>query len=84
MVAVLKDEGRPMIVGGGRYIVLQPGRAEVAFVVVDQYQGHGAPAPLGDIGTRSRHSRVDRGDLARQHFNAESVREKWISLKGET
>jgi RimJ/RimL family protein N-acetyltransferase len=46
LVAVLKDEGRPMIVGGGRYIVLQPGRAEVAFVVVDQYQGQGIGAAL--------------------------------------
>ena len=39
LVAVLEYLGRPRIVGGGRYIVLEPGRAEVAFVVVDQYQG---------------------------------------------
>jgi hypothetical protein len=36
LVAVLEELGRPRIVGGGRYIVVQPGRAEVAFVVVDQ------------------------------------------------
>jgi ribosomal protein S18 acetylase RimI-like enzyme len=30
-----------VIAGGGRYIVLQPGEAEVAFVVVDKYQGRG-------------------------------------------
>ena len=30
-----------MIAGGGRYIVVQPGQAEVAFVVVDEYQGRG-------------------------------------------
>ena len=30
-----------MIAGGGRYIVVQPGQAEVAFVVVDGYQGRG-------------------------------------------
>ena len=30
-----------MIAGGGRYIVVQPGQAEVAFAVVDEYQGRG-------------------------------------------
>ena len=30
-----------MIAGGGRYIIVQPGQAEVAFVVVDKYQGRG-------------------------------------------
>jgi RimJ/RimL family protein N-acetyltransferase len=46
LVAVLEDLGRPRIVGGGRYIVLEPGRAEVAFVVVDQYQGLGIGSAL--------------------------------------
>ena len=46
LVAVLEEDGRPLIVGGGRYIVVQPGQAEVAFVVVDQYQGHGIGAKL--------------------------------------
>src|SRR5207248_1777684 len=35
------DEDGPMIVAGGRYIVVQPGQAEIAFVVVDAYQGQG-------------------------------------------
>jgi GNAT superfamily N-acetyltransferase len=30
-----------VIVGGGRYIVAKPGAAEVAFAVVDDYQGQG-------------------------------------------
>ena len=30
-----------MIAGGGRYVVTKPGQAEVAFAVVDQYQGQG-------------------------------------------
>ena len=30
-----------MIAGGGRYIVVRPGQPEVAFVVVDEYQGRG-------------------------------------------
>ena len=46
LVALVEEGGRPVIVGGGRYIVLQPGRAEVAFVVVDEYQGHGIGAAL--------------------------------------
>jgi ribosomal protein S18 acetylase RimI-like enzyme len=46
LVAVVDEAGRAAIVGGGRYIVLQPGRAEVAFAVVDQYQGLGIGAAL--------------------------------------
>ena len=46
LVAVVEEGGRPMIVGGGRYIVVEPGKAEVAFAVVDQYQGQGIGAAL--------------------------------------
>jgi RimJ/RimL family protein N-acetyltransferase len=46
LVAVLEDLGGPRIVGGGRYIVVQPGRAEAAFVVIDQYQGQGIGSAL--------------------------------------
>ena len=35
-----------MIVGGGRYIVVEPGKAEIAFAVVDQYQGKGVGTAL--------------------------------------
>jgi GNAT superfamily N-acetyltransferase len=42
----VEEGGRPTIGGGGRYIVVQPGRAEVAFAVVDQYQGQGIGAAL--------------------------------------
>jgi hypothetical protein len=31
LVAALEEEGRRVIIGGGRYIVVQPGKAEVAF-----------------------------------------------------
>jgi RimJ/RimL family protein N-acetyltransferase len=41
LVAVVEEDGRPVIAGGGRYIVLQPGQAELAFAIVDQYQGQG-------------------------------------------
>jgi ribosomal protein S18 acetylase RimI-like enzyme len=41
LAAWIDEEGRSVIAGGARYIVLQPGEAEVAFVVVDKYQGRG-------------------------------------------
>ena len=46
LVAVMELDGRPAIVGGGRYIVLQPGKAEVAFAVIDRYQGQGIGTAL--------------------------------------
>jgi len=41
IVAEVEEDERPVIAGGGRYIVVQPGQAEIAFVVVDAYQGQG-------------------------------------------
>jgi RimJ/RimL family protein N-acetyltransferase len=41
LVALVEEAGRPAIVAGGRYVVFEPGRAEMAFVVVDAWQGHG-------------------------------------------
>jgi RimJ/RimL family protein N-acetyltransferase len=41
LVAVVAEDGRPAIIGGARYIVVEPGQAEVAFAVVDAYQGQG-------------------------------------------
>jgi RimJ/RimL family protein N-acetyltransferase len=41
LVAEIDEDGRPAIVGGGRYVVVEPGEAEVAFMVVDAYQGQG-------------------------------------------
>jgi RimJ/RimL family protein N-acetyltransferase len=46
LVAVLNEGPRAVIVGGARYVVVQPGRAEVAFTVVDQHQGQGIGALL--------------------------------------
>ena len=46
LVAVVEENGRPTIVGGGRYVIVQPGRAEVAFAVVDAYHGQGIGAAL--------------------------------------
>src|SRR5262249_32566061 len=34
LVALLGEGGRPMIVGGARYVVVSPGKAEVAFAIL--------------------------------------------------
>jgi RimJ/RimL family protein N-acetyltransferase len=46
LAAVLDDGGRKTIVGGARYIVAEPGRAEVAFAVDDAHQKLGIAAHL--------------------------------------
>jgi RimJ/RimL family protein N-acetyltransferase len=46
LIAVVKDNGRETIVGGGRYVVTEAGKAELAFAIVDQYQGQGIGAAL--------------------------------------
>jgi RimJ/RimL family protein N-acetyltransferase len=46
LVAQIDEDGQPSIVGGGRYIVVRPGQAEIAFVVVDTYQGQGIGTAL--------------------------------------
>jgi len=48
LVAEIDEGGKRTIIGGGRYIVSHPGEAEVAFVVVDAYQGQG----IGGLLTR--------------------------------
>ena len=37
----MEESERTTIVGGGRYIVARPGEAEIAFAIVDRYQGRG-------------------------------------------
>jgi GNAT superfamily N-acetyltransferase len=46
LVAVVKEGSRSVIVGGGRYIIVRPAAAELAFAVVDEYQGLGIGAAL--------------------------------------
>ena len=46
LVAVADNDGQSQIAGGGRYIVVQPDQAEIAFIVVDQYQGQGIGTAL--------------------------------------
>ena len=46
LVVVATDHDRSAIIGGGRYVVFDPGRAELAFVVVDSWQGRGVGSLL--------------------------------------
>lgn len=46
LVAVVNESDRPVIVGGGRYVVIEPGKAEIAFAIVDEYQGQGIGSAL--------------------------------------
>jgi GNAT superfamily N-acetyltransferase len=46
LVAELEEAGQKVVAGGGRYIVSQPGRAEVAFTVDDPHQGLGIATRL--------------------------------------
>jgi RimJ/RimL family protein N-acetyltransferase len=46
LVAVVDHGGARQIVAGGRYIVSQPGRAEIAFAVDDAHQGLGIASAL--------------------------------------
>jgi RimJ/RimL family protein N-acetyltransferase len=46
LVAEAVEDGRRVIVGGCRYVVVEPGRAEVAFSVIDAYQKLGLGTAL--------------------------------------
>lgn len=46
LVAVLSEDGRQLIVGGARYVVAQPGCAEVAFAIDDPHQKLGIATHL--------------------------------------
>jgi RimJ/RimL family protein N-acetyltransferase len=41
LVAVVEENGRPVVIAGARYIVVQSGKAEMAFALIDEYQGRG-------------------------------------------
>jgi len=59
LVAVLSENGNQVIVGGGRYVVTEPGTAEVAFAVPDAYQGQGVGGLLMKHLTQiARHSGI--------------------------
>ncbi len=46
LVAVSNEDGRPTLIGGGRYVVVEPGKAEIAFGLINEYQGKGIGSSL--------------------------------------
>jgi len=75
LVALADEDGRPVIIGGGRYIVVEPGRAEIAFVVIDSYQGQG-------IGTLlMRHLAGDRAQRRAQRADCRRLAENTAMRK---
>ena len=75
LVAVAKEAGRLTIVGGARYIVGQPGSAEIAFAVLDEYQGWGIGAML------MRHLVVIAREAGLKQFIADVLPENTSMLK---
>jgi GNAT superfamily N-acetyltransferase len=75
LVAVVEEGGHQVIAAGGRYVVQQPGSAEVAFVVTDRYQGQGVGAAL------LRHLAAIARDAGLREFTAEVLPENIPMLK---
>jgi ribosomal protein S18 acetylase RimI-like enzyme len=75
LVALAEEAGRQVIVGGGRYIVFEPGRAEMAFVVIDAWQGRG----IGSI--LMRHLVKIASDARLQELTAEVLPENTAMIK---
>lgn len=75
LVAVIKEGDRASIVAGGRYIVEKPGAAEVAFAVVDDYQGQG----IGTMLLRHLATLARRAELT--EFTAEVLSDNAPMLK---
>jgi GNAT superfamily N-acetyltransferase len=46
LIGLFEEAGKKAIVGAGRYVMTEPGKAEVAFTVVDKHQGQGIGAAL--------------------------------------
>ena len=75
LVAEIDEDGHPAIAGSGRYIVVQPGQAEIAFMVVDAYQGQG----IGTI--LMRHLAALARDAGLKELIAEVLPENTAMLK---
>jgi ribosomal protein S18 acetylase RimI-like enzyme len=75
IVALAEEAARKVIVGGGRYIVFKPGRAEMAFVVVDTWQGRG----IGSI--LMRHLVKIASDAGLNELTAEVLPENAAMIK---
>ena len=80
LVAVIHEKDKQAIVGAGRYVVIEPGAAEVAFGVIDEYQGQGIGAALmrnlSSIARQAGLYKVDCRGLGQQRSHAEGIRKE--------
>jgi hypothetical protein len=60
LVAVADENGSPTLIGGARYYVVEPGKAEIAFGLIDEYQAKGIGTALNGICRRSSARRLAR------------------------
>ena len=74
LIAKIDEDGRAVIAGGGRYIVFRPGKAEIAFTVIDAYQGRG----IGTI--LMRHLAILARDAGLNELTAEVLPENAAML----
>lgn len=75
LVASVNENMKQPIVGGGRYVLVTPTQAEVAFAVVDEYQGQGIGAAL------MRHLTAIARNAGLKEFIAEVLPENAPMLK---
>jgi len=75
LVVVVNQDGRQTIIGGGRYIVVRLGTAELAFAVIDEFQGQGIGAAL------MRHLTTIARDAGLKEFIAEVLPDNIAMLK---
>src|SRR6266403_5973586 len=75
VVALADEAGGKVIVGGGRYIVFEPGRAEMAFVGIDTWQGRGVGSIL------MRHLIKIASDAGLKELTAEGLPENAAMIK---
>jgi len=75
LVAEVDEADRPTVIGAGRYVVVTPGGAEVAFMVIDAYQGQGIGKQL------LRHLAVIAREAGLREFVAEVLPENGSMLK---
>jgi len=75
LVALVEDAGRKVLIGGSRYVVFEPGRAEMAFMVVDAWQRRG-------IGSLLMHHLIQIArDVGLQELTADVLPENTGMLK---
>jgi GNAT superfamily N-acetyltransferase len=74
LISAIKEGGRPVIVGGGRYVVHESGKAEIALAVVDEYQGQGIGGAL------MRHLAGIAHDAGLKELTAEVLPDNIISM----